>query len=155
MLAALGTAERRRLVTAMKSIERLLSSRADGAAAADGPRSRLVLREARAGDLGWIVHRHGSLYAAEYGVDVVPWTYVVTTNAEGFRPNSAGPPYEIVLVGDSFLTAGEDDASTLSERLRAVSGRATFNLARAWYGPYQSLELRKRSGLALRPQGEP
>jgi len=67
MLAALGTAERRRLVTAMKSIERLLSSGADGAAAADGPRSRLVLREARAGDLGWIVHRHGSLYASEYG----------------------------------------------------------------------------------------
>jgi hypothetical protein len=76
----------------------------------------------------------------------------VTTNAAGFRPNSAEPPYEIVLVGDSFLTTGEDDASTLSERLRAVSGRATFNLARAWYGPYQYLELLKRFGLALRPQ---
>src|SRR5262249_22718077 len=57
----------------------------------------------------------GDLYAAEYGVDVVPWSYVVTTNATGFRPNSAGPPYEIVLIGDSFLTAGEDDGSTLSE----------------------------------------
>jgi hypothetical protein len=74
------------------------------------------------------------------------------TNAEGFRPNSADPPYEIVLVGDSFLTAGEDDASTLSERLRAVSGRATFNLSRSWYGPYQYVELLKRYGLALRPQ---
>ncbi len=94
----------------------------------------------------------GDQYAAEYGVDVVPWTYVVTTNAEGFRPNSAGPPYEIVLVGDSFLTAGEDDASTLSERLRAVSGRATFNLSRSWYGPYQYVELLKRYGFALRPQ---
>jgi len=94
----------------------------------------------------------GDQYAAEYGVDVVPWTYVVTTNAEGFRPNSAGPPYEIVLVGDSFLTAGEDDASTLSERLRAVSGRATFNLSRSWYGPYQYVELLKRYGFALRPR---
>jgi hypothetical protein len=94
----------------------------------------------------------GDLYAAEYGVDVVPMPYVATTNAEGFRPNSAGAPYAIVLVGDSFLTTGEDDASTLSERLRAVSGRATSNLSRAWYGPYQYLELLKRYGLALRPQ---
>jgi SGNH hydrolase-like domain, acetyltransferase AlgX len=79
-------------------------------------------------------------------------TYVATTNADGFRPNSAGPPYEIVLVGDSFLAMGEDDASTLSERLRAVSGRATFKLSRSWYGPDQYLELLKRYGLALRPK---
>ena len=94
----------------------------------------------------------GDQYSSEYGVDVVPMSYVATTNAEGFRPNSAGPPYEIVLVGDSFLAMGEDDASTLSERLRAVSGRATFNLSRSWYGPYQYLELLKRYGLALRPK---
>jgi hypothetical protein len=94
----------------------------------------------------------GDQYSSEYGVDVVPIPYVATTNAEGFRPNSAGPPYEIVLVGDSFLAMGEDDASTLSERLRAVSGRATFNLSRSWYGPYQYLELLKRYGLALRPK---
>jgi hypothetical protein len=94
----------------------------------------------------------GDQYSSEYGVDIVPMPYVATTNAEGFRPNSAGPPYEIVLVGDSFLAMGEDDASTLSERLRAVSGRATFNLSRSWYGPYQYLELLKRYGLALRPK---
>jgi len=94
----------------------------------------------------------GDQYSSEYGVDVVPMPYVATTNAEGFRPNSAGPPYEIVLVGDSFLAMGEDDASTLSERLRAVSGRATFNLSRSWYGPYQYLELLKRYGLALKPK---
>ena len=94
----------------------------------------------------------GDLYSPTYGVDVVPIKHIATTNAHGFRPNSAGPPYEIVLVGDSYLVGGEDDASTLSERLRAVSGRATFNLSRAWYGPDQYLELLKRYGLALRPQ---
>jgi hypothetical protein len=47
---------------------------------------------------------------------------------------------------------GEDDASTLSERLRAVSGRATFNLSRSWYGPHQYLALLKRYGVTLRPK---
>ena len=61
MLASLGSSERRRLVEAMRTIERLLSP-AEPAAA-----RRLVLREARAGELGWIVHRHGALYAAEHG----------------------------------------------------------------------------------------
>jgi hypothetical protein len=94
----------------------------------------------------------GDQYSSEYGVDVVPMPFVATSNAEGFRPNSAEPPYEIVLVGDSFLAMGEDDASTLSEQLRAVSGRATFNLSRSWYGPHQYLALLKRYGVALRPK---
>jgi hypothetical protein len=94
----------------------------------------------------------GDQYSPDYGVAVQPMPYVATTNADGFRPNSAAPPYAIVLVGDSFLAMGEDDASTLSERLRAVSARATFNLSRSWYGPDQYLELLKRYGLALRPQ---
>lgn len=95
---------------------------------------------------------YGDQSSSEYGVDLVPIPYVATSNAEGFRPNSAGPPYEIVLIGDSFLAMGEDDASTLSERLRAVSGHATFNLSRSWYGPYQYLELLKRYALVLRPK---
>ena len=94
----------------------------------------------------------GDQYSPDYGVDVRPMNYVATTNADGFRPNSAGPPYEIVLVGDSFLAMGEDDAHTLSERLRTVSGRATFNLSRSWYGPDQYLELLTRYGLVLRPK---
>jgi DNA-binding MarR family transcriptional regulator/predicted N-acetyltransferase YhbS len=62
MLAGLGPPERRRLVEAMQTIERLLTTRERQAAG-----GRLVLREARAGELGWIVHRHGALYASEYG----------------------------------------------------------------------------------------
>jgi DNA-binding MarR family transcriptional regulator/predicted N-acetyltransferase YhbS len=61
MLAALGASDRRRLVEAMRTIERVLTVR-EGE-----PADRLVLREARAGELGWIVHRHGALYSTEYG----------------------------------------------------------------------------------------
>jgi hypothetical protein len=34
----------------------------------------------------------GDQYSPAYGVDVRPLNYVATTNADGFRPNSAGPP---------------------------------------------------------------
>ncbi len=62
MLAALSPAEQRRLVEAMRAIERLLGARAE-------PRTPYVLRPHQPGDIGWVIHRHGALYAQEYGWD--------------------------------------------------------------------------------------
>ena len=63
LLASLSAAGQARLVGAMAEIERLLDTRVRGAAGA------YVLRPLHAGDLGWVIGRHGAIYAEEYGWD--------------------------------------------------------------------------------------
>lgn len=59
-LARLGVAEQERLVGAMATVERLLGERRPTAGG-------YVLRDPRPGDYGWVVQRHGAIYAEEYG----------------------------------------------------------------------------------------
>jgi len=63
LLQPMSATDQARLINALATVESLLG----GAHKADAP--AYILRTHQPGDIGWIIHRHGTLYAEEYGWD--------------------------------------------------------------------------------------
>jgi DNA-binding MarR family transcriptional regulator/GNAT superfamily N-acetyltransferase len=62
LLGRTSAPDQQRLVGAMRTIEEVLAPGVES-------KTSFVLRNPQAGDLGWIVHRHGALYWQEYRYD--------------------------------------------------------------------------------------
>jgi DNA-binding MarR family transcriptional regulator/GNAT superfamily N-acetyltransferase len=121
MLAKLPPADRSRLVGAMRTVEDLLGGRP--------PREApYILRPHQPGDMGWVVHRHGALYAEEHGWDET-FEALVARVAAAFIERF-DPPRERCwmaemdgeVVGSVFVLREADEVAKL--RLLLVEPRA-------------------------------
>ncbi|KAA2237395.1 bifunctional helix-turn-helix transcriptional regulator/GNAT family N-acetyltransferase [Salinarimonas soli] len=121
LMSRLSDVDQHRLVSAMATIETLLGD-GEAAGAAYG------LRPHRPGDMGWIVHRHGALYAQEYGWDdtfealvaEIAAGFVKSFDPKGDRCWIAEKDGEIV--GSVLLV--RQDATTAKLRLLYVEPKA-------------------------------
>lgn len=121
LLTPLNPVDRARLISAMTTIEGIL---APGAAS----RPPFVLRQHRPGDMGWVVHRHAVLYAAEYGWDgrfealVADITAKFIENFDPIKERCWIAEQHGEIVGSIFLVKQSDEVATL--RLLYVEPRA-------------------------------
>jgi DNA-binding MarR family transcriptional regulator/GNAT superfamily N-acetyltransferase len=122
LLAALPDGGRERLIGAMGVIESLL-----GASSHSVPPA--ILRGPRAGDMGWVVQSHGSLYAREYGFDSSFESLVAEIAAKFLASFDASrercwiAELDGVPVGSVFLVRHSDDVAKLRLLLVDPAGR--------------------------------
>ncbi|MFH6786400.1 MULTISPECIES: bifunctional helix-turn-helix transcriptional regulator/GNAT family N-acetyltransferase [Methylobacterium] len=112
LLARLPAGDLASLVSAMARMRRLLGDPAQ-------ERGPAILRDLAPGDLGWITHRQGLLYAGEYGFDLSFEALVAEILAgfvRDFDPARAGAwiaEQEGEVVGSVFLAPGSEGTAKL------------------------------------------
>jgi DNA-binding MarR family transcriptional regulator/N-acetylglutamate synthase-like GNAT family acetyltransferase len=119
LLGPLDEGARDRLAAAMCEVRRELDGHAE-------PRA-VVLRAPEPGDLGWVVSRHGALYAAEYGWDATFETLVAgvaARYAEAADPRAGAWIAEVdgERAGSVFCVPGADDDTAVLRLLLVEPG---------------------------------
>jgi DNA-binding MarR family transcriptional regulator/GNAT superfamily N-acetyltransferase len=121
LLGKLDQAERAAVVDAMVVIEQTLEPPARKPAG-------FLLRSHRPGDIGWVVSRHGAVYAQEYGWDIGFEALVAEIAAQFIRSYDASREHCWIAeiggepVGSIFLVKGSDEVAKL--RLLLVDKKA-------------------------------
>lgn len=121
LLGRLDDKERASVVHAMTSIEQTLEPPAREP-------SGFLLRSHRPGDIGWIVSRHGAIYAQEYGWDISFEALAAEIAAQFIRSYDASREHCWIAeaggkpVGSIFLVKASDDVAKL--RLLLVEKKA-------------------------------
>jgi DNA-binding MarR family transcriptional regulator/GNAT superfamily N-acetyltransferase len=121
LLAELDAGERAAVVSAMTTIEQALEP------AARQPKG-FLLRSHRPGDIGWIVSRHGALYAQEYGWDISFEALAAEIGAQFIKSYDASREHCWIAeidgepVGSIFVVKASDQVAKL--RLLLVERRA-------------------------------
>jgi len=121
MIGQLDVLERAAVVSAMATIEHALEPPAQKPAG-------FLLRSHRPGDIGWIVSRHGAVYAQEYGWDSSFEALAAEIGAQFIRSYDASREHCWIAevngepVGSIFLVKASDDVAKL--RLLLVEKKA-------------------------------
>ncbi|WP_205855632.1 bifunctional helix-turn-helix transcriptional regulator/GNAT family N-acetyltransferase [Phytoactinopolyspora endophytica] len=129
LLAKLGDADQLRLVAAFETIGDLLGEPA--LPDTTQPVRTQVIRPLRPGDLGWVVQRHGALYAQEYGWDQTFEALVARIVADygehhdPRRENGWIAEMDGSRVGCVFCTRKDDETAQLRLLLVEPSARGT------------------------------
>lgn len=123
LIAPLDDLGRSALVRSMVEIERLLAM-----PAGDTAKSNVTLRPPKAGDIGWVIHRHGALYTQEYGWDDTFEAMVAKVAADFIDNYNPARDHCCIaercgaVLGSAFVVA--KDESTAKLRLVYVEPRA-------------------------------
>ena len=121
LLGRLAAEERAAVVNAMTTIEHALEPAAR-------PPGGFLLRSHRPGDIGWIVSRHGALYAQEYGWDISFEALAAEIAAQFIRSYDLAREHCWIAeiggepVGSIFLVRASDEVAKL--RLLLVEKKA-------------------------------